>query len=89
MPNIKSAIKRAKTSEESRKVNASNKSKLNTARRSYLAVVETGDETARAEAFKRYSSAIDKAAKAGVISKNAVARRKSRAFAKVGAGKPA
>ena len=83
MPNIKSAAKRAKTSEENRKVNASNKSRLNTARRAYAAVVETGDETARAEAFKKISSAIDKAAKAGVISKNASARRKSRAFAKI------
>ena len=83
MPNIKSAIKRVKTSEKNRKVNASNKSRLNTARRAYLAVVETGDETARAEAFKAFSHAIDKAAKAGVISKNAVARRKSRAFAKI------
>ncbi|MCL1909425.1 MAG: 30S ribosomal protein S20 [Kiritimatiellaeota bacterium] len=85
MPNIKSAIKRAKTSEANRKVNASNKSRLNTARRAYLAVVETGDEAARAEAFKAFSRAVDKAAKAGVISKNAVARRKSRAFAKIAA----
>ena len=83
MPNIKSAIKRAKTSEESRKVNASNKSRLNTARRAFLTVVETGDEAARAEAFKAFSRAVDKAAKAGVISKNAVARRKSRAHAKI------
>ena len=88
MPNIKSAIKRVKTSEKSRAVNASNKSRLNTARRAYLAAVETGDEASRTEAFKAFSRAIDKAAKAGVISKNAVARRKSRAFAKI-AAKPA
>ncbi len=85
MPNIKSAIKRVKTSEKARQANASNKSRLNTARRAFAAVIETGDEAARAEAFKKFSSAIDKAAKVGVISKNAVARRKSRAFAKIAA----
>ena len=83
MPNIKSAIKRVKTSEKNRQANASNKSRLNTARRTYLTVVETGDEAARAEAFKKFSAALDKASKTGVISKNAVARRKSRAFAKI------
>jgi ribosomal protein S20 len=85
MPNIKSAIKREKTSEKSRQANASNKSRLNTARRAFLAAASEGDEASRLEAFKKFSSAIDKAAKVGVISKNAVARRKSRAFAKVAA----
>ena len=94
MPNIKSAIKRTKSSELNRQVNASNKSRLNTARRTYLTAVETGAEASRAEAsraeaFKTFSRAIDKAAKTGVISKNAVARRKSRAFAKISSGKPA
>ena len=89
MPNIKSAIKRVKTSEKNRQANASNKSRLNTARRNYLAAVTTGDEAVRFEAFKTFSQAIDKAAKAGVISKNAIARRKSRAFAKLGVEKQA
>ncbi|MGI5870004.1 MAG: 30S ribosomal protein S20 [Kiritimatiellia bacterium] len=83
MPNIKSAIKRARTSEAKRKINNANKSRLNTARRAYADVIATGDDAAKAEAFKIFSSAIDKAAKQGVISQNAAARRKSRAFKKL------
>ncbi len=83
MPNIKSAIKRAQTSEANRKVNVANKSRMNTARRAFDAVLANADAAANAEAFKALSSAIDKAAKQGVISKNAAARRKSRAFKKL------
>lgn len=85
MPNIKSAIKRAQTSEAKRKINAANKSRANTARRAFEDVIAQGDATASAEAFKAYSSAVDKAAKQGVMSKNAAARRKSRAFKKINA----
>ena len=88
MPNIKSAIKRAQTSEANRKVNVANKSRMNTARRAFDAVLANADAAANAEAFKALSSAIDKAAKQGVISKNAAARRKSRAFKKLAELKP-
>ncbi len=83
MPNIKSAIKRVKTSEKSRQRNTANKSRMNTARRMFLAEITVGDDASHAESFKKFCSAVDKAAKAGVISKNAAARRKSRAYAKV------
>ena len=83
MPNIKSAAKRVKTSELKRQRNVANKSRINTARNSYTAALAEGDVASHAEAFKAFSSAIDKAAKKGVISKNAAARRKSRAFAKL------
>jgi len=83
MPNIKSAIKRVKTSEKSHLRNVASKSRMNTARRTFLADMSAGDDASHAEAFKKFSSAVDKAAKAGVISKNAAARRKSRAYAKV------
>ena len=82
MPNIKSAIKRVKTSEKSRQRNTANKSRMNSARRTFLADITVGDNASHAEAFKKFSSAVDKAAKAGVISKNAASRRKSRAYAK-------
>ena len=44
MPNIKSAIKRVKTSEIRRQRNASNRSALNTMRRTYLDAIASGDE---------------------------------------------
>ena len=83
MPNIKSAIKRARTSEAKRKITNANKSRVNTARSAFANVIATGDAAANAEAFKTFSSAVDKAAKQGVISKNAAARRKARAFKKL------
>ena len=83
MPNKKSAIKRVKTSEKSRLNNMANKSRLNTAKRAFVSELAAGDTSAHAEAFRKFSSAIDKAAKNNVISKNAAARRKSRAFAKL------
>ena len=83
MPNIKSAIKRVKTSEKSRLRNMANKSRLNTARRAFVSEMAAGDATTHEAAFRKLCSAIDKAAKNSVISKNAAARRKSRAFAKL------
>ncbi len=85
MPNIKSAIKRVKTSEERRKRNSANKSRLNTARRTFIGKLASENGDAKMEAFKEFCSIVDKSAKKGVISKNAAARRKSRAFAKLNA----
>ena len=85
MPNIKSAIKRVKTSEEKRKRNMANKSRVNTARRTYVKALEAGEGASREEAFKKFCSEVDRAAKIGAISKNAAARRKSRAHAKLAA----
>jgi len=42
-----------------------------------------GEAAASTESFKKFSSAVDKAAKVGVISKNAASRRKARAYAKI------
>jgi small subunit ribosomal protein S20 len=83
MPNIKSAIKRVKSSEIKRQRNVANKSRINTARRVFTAAVSEGEQASQAEAYKTFCSSIDKAAKNGVISKNAAARRKSRAFKKL------
>lgn len=85
MPNIKSAIKRVRTSEIKRQKNASNRSALNTMRRSYLAALTAGDKAKATEAFKSFCSLLDKTAKKGAISKNAADRRKSRAAAKLNA----
>ena len=83
MPNIKSAYKRDALSKARRLRNLSNKSRLNTARKTFLAAIEGADAEKKAAALRAFSSEIDKAAKKGAITKNGAARRKSRAAALV------
>jgi small subunit ribosomal protein S20 len=87
MPNIKSAIKRDAISKARRLRNLSNKSRLNTARKAFLAAIEGADAAKKEEALRTFSSEIDRAAKKGAITKNGAARRKSRAAALVAAAK--
>ncbi|NLB68360.1 MAG: 30S ribosomal protein S20 [Lentisphaerae bacterium] len=84
MPNTKSAIKRVKTSEVKRQRNAANKSRVNSAGRKFMDILSAGDAASHEKAFREFCSEVDRAAKVGAISKNAAARRKSRAFAKLG-----
>ncbi|PZE22732.1 30S ribosomal protein S20 [Paenibacillus xerothermodurans] len=78
MPNIKSAIKRVKVSEKRRLNNASHKSALRTAVKTFeTAATGTNVETAKA-ALIAASKKLDKAASKGLIHKNAAARKKSR-----------
>lgn len=78
MPNIKSAIKRVKTTEKRRLRNASQKSALRTAVKAFeTAAAGTDTETAKT-ALVAASKKLDKAASKGLIHKNAAARKKSR-----------
>lgn len=78
MPNIKSAIKRVKVSEKRRLRNASHKSALRTAVKSFeTAAASNNVDTAKA-ALIAASKKLDKAATKGLIHKNAAARKKSR-----------
>jgi len=78
VPNIKSAIKRVKTSEKRRLRNASQKSALRTAVKAFeTAAAGTDLEKAKA-ALVAASKKLDKAASKGLIHKNAAARKKSR-----------
>ncbi len=81
MPNIKSAAKRAKTSEKSRQRNAQTKSQLKTLRKNLLTVVAAPADPKTAEAYRTFCSSLDKAAKHGIISKNTAVRKKARAGA--------
>ncbi|NDI33762.1 30S ribosomal protein S20 [Chengkuizengella sediminis] len=85
MPNIKSAIKRVKTSEKRRLINASRKSALRTAIKTVdTAIDDQNAESAKAaltDAIKK----LDKAASKGLIHKNAASRKKSRLTKKVNA----
>jgi small subunit ribosomal protein S20 len=81
MPNIKSAVKRVKTSEKSRVRNHTTKSELKTLRKSLLAAVESAAEPKTQEAYRTFCSALDKGVKHGIIRKNTAIRKKSRAAA--------
>ncbi len=83
MPNIKSAKKRLKTSEEARQRNVAVRTQIKNARRTYFEAIDAKDKSASEEAFKSYCSILDKAQKKGVIVKNTATRRKARAADKL------
>lgn len=85
MPNIKSAVKRVKTTEKRRALNMSQKSALRTAvKAADVALEGTEVQTAQA-AFQAASKKLDKAVTKGLIHKNAAARKKSRLAKKLNA----
>ena len=78
MPNIKSAIKRVKTNEKRRALNASQRSALRTVVKiADVAIAGTDVEVAKS-ALINASKKLDKAVTKGLIHKNAAARKKSR-----------
>jgi len=85
MPNIKSAVKRVKTSDKRRALNASQKSALRTAvKAADAALVGNEVDTAKA-AIQAASKKLDKAVTKGLVHKNAAARKKSRLAKKLNA----
>lgn len=84
MPNIKSAIKRVRTSQEARERNRSVKSSLRTLRARLMKSIDEGSKETSEKAFREYASALDKAAKRGMIKKNTADRSKQRAAVRVG-----
>ncbi|MBM7691828.1 small subunit ribosomal protein S20 [Peribacillus deserti] len=78
MPNIKSAIKRVKTSETSKAQNIAVKSATRTAVRNAEASLAGSDANAAKETLVTAVKKLDKAASKGLIHKNAAARKKSR-----------
>ena len=85
MPNIKSAIKRVKTSDKRRALNASQKSALRTAVKAADTALVGNEAEVAAAAFKVASQKLDKAVTKGLIHKNAAARKKSRLAKKLNA----
>ncbi|GAA0135981.1 30S ribosomal protein S20 [Paenibacillus sp. YSY-4.3] len=85
MPNIKSAIKRVKTNDKRRALNASQKSALRTAvKAADTALVNNEVEVAKT-AYSAAAKKLDKAVTKGLIHKNAAARKKSRLAKKLNA----
>lgn len=78
MPNIKSAIKRVKTSEKRRLHNASQRSALRTAVKTFEAAAASQNVEAARAALIAATKKLDKAVTKGLIHKNAAARKKSR-----------
>ncbi len=83
MPNIKSAIKRAKTSEKARLRNASQKSALRTSVKAVEAAITHNDASKAADAYQLAMKKLDKAVTKGLIHKNLAARKKSRLAKKI------
>jgi small subunit ribosomal protein S20 len=85
VPNIKSAIKRVKTSEKRRLQNASQKSALRTAIKTFESAAAAQNIESAKEALIAASKKLDKAVTKGLIHKNAAARKKSRLAKKLNA----
>ena len=77
MPNIKSAIKRVKTSKTKTLENSMVKSGYKTAVKSFMLEVEAGNKKKALEAYKVAIKEVEKAAKKGVIKDNTASRKKS------------
>lgn len=83
MANIRSAEKNIRKTKTRTAHNQAVKSRLRTLRKKVVAAVEKGDAKAAEASLSEFASAADKAAKTKVIHKNAAARLKSRAAAKL------
>lgn len=78
MPNIKSAIKRVKTNDKRRLQNASQRSALRTAVKTFETAAASQNVESAKDALITASKKLDKAVSKGLIHKNAAARKKSR-----------
>jgi small subunit ribosomal protein S20 len=87
MPNTKSAERRMRNSARKRLQNRSVKSRLKTLERAYAEALKGGKRDVSTDAFRKLSSAFDKAAKSGVVHKSKASRRKSRLAVKLVATK--
>ena len=78
MANIKSAIKRIRSSEHRRKINQLHRSRARTLLKKTHKLIDAGQFEEAQIAAQQASSALDKAAQKGIIHKNKAARSKSR-----------
>jgi small subunit ribosomal protein S20 len=83
MPNIKSAKKRLRTSEEAHGRNVQVRTQVKSARRKLFEALDAGEAETADLAYRAYCGILDNAAKKGVIKKNTATRRKGRAADKV------
>lgn len=78
MPNIKSAKKRARQSEDKRMHNKHIRSGMRTKVKAVISAIEVGDKEAAVVAYKLAVPALDSNVTKGILHKNKAARHKSR-----------
>lgn len=78
MANIKSARKRARQSEKTRKHNMSLRSRMRTKIKNVVIACDAGDKSAAQAAYKDAVPIIDSMVSKGIVTKNKAARHKSR-----------
>ena len=78
MANIKSARKRARQAEKTRKHNMGLRSRMRTKIKNVIKACEAGDEEAAQVAYKEAVPVIDTMVNKGIVNKNKAARHKSR-----------
>jgi small subunit ribosomal protein S20 len=78
LANIKSAIKRIRSSERRRKINQLHRSRARTLIKKTHKLIDAGEFEEAQVAAQEATSALDKAAQKGIIHKNRAARSKSR-----------
>ena len=83
MPRTKSAAKQARSSLRKQSHNKSIKSRLHTLESKLLSLVDGKKSAEAIEAYRAFSSALDKAAKVQVIHRNTASRKKSRLAARL------
>ena len=89
MPNTKSAERRARNSARKHQQNHSVKSELKTLEKRYLGILRGGKPEDALVSYRSVCSALDKAAKTGVIHRTMANRKKSRLAARLNAPKAA
>jgi small subunit ribosomal protein S20 len=89
MPNTKSAERRARNSARKQLQNHSMKARLHTLETGYAALLSAGKKEDALKALPLLTSALDKAAKTGVIHRARASRTKSRLRLRLNALKPA
>ena len=85
MANTKSAEKRMRSSERHRLRNRGVKSRLGKLEKGYQAAIAAGNKDEAVKQFREVSSALDRAAKRGVVPKPTANRKKSRLAARLNA----
>ena len=83
MANIKSARKRAKQAEKTRKHNMGLRSRMRTKIKNVVVACDAGDSTAAQAAYKEAVPVIDSMINKGIVTKNKAARHKSRLNARI------
>lgn len=83
MANIKSAKKRAITSEKRRQHNASRRSMMRTFFKKVIAAIEAGEKDNATKALSELQPVLDRMSTKGLIHKNKAARQKARLTAKI------